>query len=112
MIASDLISQRPSIHPRKVLRCRAQLLLADGTGFDVRTIDITSAGMSVMSQHGIAPGSRCSLVFALPLRGALQMILAEVKIVYATVVGTEGVRIGLRFMTADLTRTHFIESLQ
>lgn len=96
---------------RKVLRCRAQLQFADGNAADVRTVDVTAGGMSVMAQHHLAVGSLGSLVFELPANGALQILKADVKIVYATLVGTEGVRLGLRFMSTDLLRTRLIDAL-
>lgn len=96
---------------RKVLRCRAQLQLSDGNSFDVRTVDVNAGGMSVMSQQGFTAGGVCVLVFELPVRGAMQTLTTEVKIVYATLVGTEGMRLGLRFMTPDPLRTRLIDAL-
>ncbi len=96
---------------RKVLRCRARLQLSDGKTFDVRTLDITGGGISVMAQHGFNAGELCSLVFESPINGALQTFTAEVKIVYATRADTDGTRLGLRFMSADPLRTQLIESL-
>ncbi len=97
---------------RKVFRCRARLLLSDGKVFEVRTVDITSGGMSVMSQQDLRVGAQCSLVFELPVHGALQTLTTEVKIVYATLIGTEGTRLGLRFVTFDPLRTQLIDGLR
>ena len=106
-----MIGSRSATLQRKVFRCRAQLRLADGNSVDVRTVDITTGGISVMSQQGFTAGAVCSLVFELPVKGALQFLTASVKIVYATPVCSEGTRLGLRFVTADPVRTQLINGL-
>ena len=111
MHRSEMKSPRTSSSLRKVLRSRAQLQLADGNSFDVRTVDIAVGGMSVMSKQGFTTGGVYSLVFKLPVQGALQTLTAEVKIVYVSPTGTEGMRLGLRFMTPDPLRTRLIDAL-
>ena len=111
MHSTTLTESRASTLQRKVLRCRAQLRLADGSSVEVRTVDITTGGMSVMSQQGLATGDSASLVFKLPVHGALQTLTADVRIAYATRVGSEGTRLGLRFVTADPVRAQLIAGL-
>ena len=79
MNSTELIGPRPPSPLRKVLRCRACLLLSDGDTFSVRTVDITRGGISVMSPRALATGDLCSLVFELPVQGALQTLEADVK---------------------------------
>ena len=102
---------RTSSPLRKVLRSRAQLQLPDGTSFDVRTVDVAAGGLSVISKQGLTAGGVYSLVFKLPVQGALQTLTAEVRIVYVSPSGTEGIRLGLRFMTPDPLRTRLIDAL-
>lgn len=111
MHSSTLTGSRTPTLQRKVLRCRAQLRMADGSSVEVRTVDITAGGMSVMSQQNLATGDSASLVFKLPVHGALQTLTADVRIVYATPVGFEGTRIGLRFVAADPVRAQLIAGL-
>ena len=64
-----------------------------------------------MSPRALATGDLCSLEFELPVQGALQTLEADVKIIYATPLGSEGVRLGLRFLTTDPLRAQLIDCL-
>lgn len=111
MSISELKGPRAASPLRKVLRSRAQLLLPDGTSFEVRTVDVAAGGLSVISKQAFTAGGEYSLVFKIPVQGALQTLTADVKIVYVSSAGADGMRLGLRFMTPDPLRTRLIEAL-
>jgi hypothetical protein len=102
---------RSGVNHRKVLRCRAQLQLDAGVTIQVRTIDISTAGMSMMSLHCVAAGVTCRVLFQLPAGGQLHEVAADARVIY-TRQGNDGFRLGLRFTDKNQTRIKLIENLQ
>ena len=111
MIAQVLQESRSSTNPRKTLRSRGLLVPAGGAGIDVRTVDITVGGLSVMANDHLVVGSRYALTFAIPRRGTLYILTAEIAVVYSTQSATQDVRVGLRFVMPDARRAELIAGL-
>ena len=78
----------------------------------VRTIDISTSGMSLMAEHGLEAGTCCTVVFQIPLDGALQSISAAATVLYNTGRSNDGFRLGIRFTDDDQRRDTLIASLR
>lgn len=100
-----------STRHRKILRCRAELHLDTSRTVVARTIDIATGGVSLVAQQTLAPGTRCTIVFALPSRGALHAVAAEAEVAYTSCQGSQGFRLGLSFISADPARDRLIHTL-
>lgn len=84
-------------YARKVLRAAASVQLPSGPR-DVRTWDVGIDGMSLVSPKPIAPGTRCTVRFDLPGSGPVSV---TAKTVYCSLIGAEGFKVGLVFITPD-----------
>lgn len=103
---------RPATRYRKTLRCRAELQTARGSTIAVRTIDISTTGMSVVAQQALLAGASCNVGFALPKNGALQSISTAAVVLYCSGDAGDGFRLGLRFTEADQARNGLINALR
>ena len=111
MTSAIIDGARVASHQRKILRCRAALHFGGGVMVAVRTTDISSTGMSVLSGHSLARGIACRVVFQLPVNGRLYDTDVGAQVLYNTCQGTEGFRLGLRFTDLDPARSKLINSL-
>jgi hypothetical protein len=89
------------VSARKVLRRPATVKLPGGAERAVRTWDLGLDGMSLVSPKPIPPGTRCSVVLELPEGDAWRPLEVPVKTVYCSLMGAEGVKIGLVFGPLD-----------
>ena len=112
-------SIRPSVdipprvtNVRKILRCRAQLLLEFGESVNVRAVDIAPSGMSIMTPTIITMGTTCVISFELPHQGELHTIRAAAKVIYCTSTNSEGFRLGISFSEPDPLRLRLISELR
>lgn len=112
-------SIRPSVdvppkvtNVRKILRCRAQLLLEFGESINVRAVDIAPSGMSIMTPTILTMGTTCVVNFELPYQGALHTISAAAKVIYCTRTESEGFRLGISFSEPDPLRLQLISELR
>jgi hypothetical protein len=112
MTSTAIDGGRTGVNHRRTLRCRAELQLDAGVTIEVRTIDISPSGMSLMSQLCVAAGVTCRVVFYLPADGQLHQVAADARVIYNTCRGTDGFRIGLRFTDKDPARIKLTASLQ
>lgn len=96
---------------RRIMRCRATMHLRDGASVSVRTIDISTMGLSLMSPQTLSAGQVCELRFELAVKGKLHDIRAGARVVYNTCQGVEGFRLGLAFTEPDAARTALINCL-
>jgi hypothetical protein len=85
------------LYTRKVLRAAASVQLPSGPR-DVRTWDVGIDGMSIVSPKPIAPGTRCTVRLELPGSGPVSV---TAKTVYCSLMGPEGFKVGLVFVTPD-----------
>lgn len=87
---------------RHALQCPVQLTMADGSNRQAITQDISHAGLSLMTDRPIAPGSRCTLALDAPSMApdAPALSLAA-KAVYSSYVAPRQFRIGLVFTQPD-----------
>ena len=86
--------------PRKAIRRAARILVAD-TERDVQTWDLGRDGMCLVSTRPIAPGTRCRIVFDLPLGGEPVAVSAAAKIVYSSYSAAGEFKIGALFLDLD-----------
>ena len=86
---------------RKVLRRPAIVLLPGGLERAVRTWDVGVDGMSLVSAKPIPPGTRCTVRMELPEGEAVRLLDVPVKTVYCSLMGPEGVKVGMVFGALD-----------
>ncbi|HEX6361554.1 MAG TPA: PilZ domain-containing protein [Albitalea sp.] len=86
---------------RKALRRPATVLLPAGLERAVRTWDVGLDGMSVVSAKPIPPGTRCTVRMEIPEGDALRPLDVPVKTIYCSLMGPEGVKVGMLFGALD-----------
>jgi len=89
------------IHPRRVLRGPATIVVGGQAPRDGRVWDVGLDGMSVISAKPIAPGTRCEVSFDLPARGSATHVTAQVRVLYCSYIGAEGFKVGTAFGKLD-----------
>jgi hypothetical protein len=89
------------MHPRKVLRTPATVVLPGQPPRDSRTWDLGVDGMSLMSPKPIPPGTKCEVSFELPVGGKPSRVTASVKVLYCSFTGEEGFKVGTAFGDLD-----------
>lgn len=85
------------VEPRKILRCSARIVLANGTQIKGRTIDISMSGISVMLVEPVPIAQVCTILFEAPGGTKIVQVNVPGKSVYCTCVGTDGFRTGFQF---------------
>ena len=65
-----------------------------------------------MSEQSLETGTRCTVVFQIPLDGALQTISAAATVLYNTGWSDDGYRLGIRFTDGDPRRSDLIAGLR
>jgi hypothetical protein len=99
------ISPLPQDHnrrasPRKVIRRAATVVVGDARK-EVQTWDLGRDGMSLLAQRPIAPGTRCRIVFDVPIGGELFAVSAAAKVVYSSYSAAGEFKIGAVFLDLD-----------
>lgn len=89
------------IHPRRVLRGPATIVLPGQPPRDGKVWDLGLDGMSVMSPRPISPGTRCEVSFDVPSGGSATHVTAPVKVLYCSYCGADGFRVGTAFGDLD-----------
>lgn len=85
------------IHPRKVLRGPATIVVPGQPPRDGKTWDLGLDGMSVISPRPIPPGTRCEVRFDLPGVDHPTHVTAPVKVLYCSYCGADGFKVGTAF---------------
>ena len=85
---------------RTAIRLPATVTLGE-VALAVHTLDIGPGGMSLLVPRPIAPGTRCSIAFALPLGGGSVPIAPPIKVVYSSYQSVEQFKIGAVFTEID-----------
>ena len=87
--------------PRKVIRRRATVIVGD-VGTEVQTWDLGRDGMCLLAPRPIAPGTRCRIVFDIPLGGgAVFAVSAAARTVYSSYSAAGEFKIGTLFLDLD-----------
>jgi hypothetical protein len=86
--------------PRKAVREPATLVYGDASR-TVQTWDLGRDGMCLLSARPIAPGTRCTITFDLPLGSERVGISAAAKIVYSSYSAAGEFKIGAFFTDLD-----------
>lgn len=86
--------------PRKVIRRAATVVVGD-VSKDVQTWDLGRDGMCLLAARPIAPGTRCTVSFDIPLGGELVAVRATVKVVYSSYSAAAEFKIGAVFLDLD-----------
>jgi len=101
------------VSARKVLRRPATVTLPGGVERVVRTWDVGLDGLSLVSPKPIPPGTRCTVTVDFPDGDAWRPVQIPVKTVYCSLMGAEGVKVGMVFaaLDPDTERViqHFVE---
>lgn len=99
------------IAPRKVLRCRAKVMLNGGRPpLMGRTVDISTSGICLMLDGPLVAGESCVIAFEAPVKGTMRKVMASAKAVYSICSG-EGFRIGFQFVQLDAATTSIINEI-
>ncbi|MGZ3159195.1 MAG: PilZ domain-containing protein [Burkholderiaceae bacterium] len=99
------------VAPRKVLRCRAKVMLSGGRPPMMgRTVDISLSGICIMLEAPLPAGESCVIAFEASVNGTMRRVMASAKIVYSIFSG-EGFRIGLQFVQLDAANTSIINEI-
>lgn len=77
------------------------VLLRDGSARSCELRDISGDGLSFMSFRPVSPGTRLRVAFELAVDGQLLRVQAPGRVSYSSFQGTEGFRIGFRFLELD-----------
>jgi hypothetical protein len=85
---------------RTAIRQPATILHGE-TRVPVQTLDVGQGGMCVMARRPIAPGTRCTVTFAVPLREGAVEVTAPLKVVYSSYIAAEQFKIGTVFTELD-----------
>jgi hypothetical protein len=86
--------------PRKAVRQTATVAYGDASR-TVQTWDLGRDGMCLLSARPIAPGTRCTITFELPLGAERIGVVAAAKIVYSSYSAAGEFKIGAFFTDLD-----------
>ena len=86
--------------PRKAVRQPATLVHGDASR-QVQTWDLGRDGMCLLSSRPIAPGTRCTITFELPVGAERVGVVAAAKIVYSSYSAAGEFKIGAFFTDLD-----------
>ena len=86
--------------PRKAIRQPATLVHGDASR-TVQTWDLGRDGMCLLSSRPIAPGTRCTITFDLPVGAERIGVVAAAKIVYSSYSAAGEFKIGAFFTDLD-----------
>jgi len=84
---------------RKVLRTNALVILSNAQPFEVRTIDLSAGGMSIVASANPKSGTVLNIRFSVPLRtGGHTLFEAKARVIHTVFSSVEsGFKIGLSF---------------
>jgi hypothetical protein len=86
--------------PRKAVRETATVVYGDAS-HAVKTWDLGREGMCLLTPRPIAPGTRCTITFDVPLGGERIAITAAAKVVYSSYSAAGEFKIGAVFTALD-----------
>jgi hypothetical protein len=86
--------------PRKAIRQPATIAYGDASR-TVQTWDLGRDGMCLLSTRPIAPGTRCTITFELPVGAERIGVVAAAKIVYSSYSAAGEFKIGAFFTDLD-----------
>lgn len=84
------------VAPRKILRCRARIVVQGGPTLNGKTVDISISGICVMVDGPVPVGHTCMLIFEAMLKGVPKQVNATGKAVYS-IFSRDGFRTGFQF---------------
>jgi hypothetical protein len=85
---------------RTAVRQPATVVHGDTT-VGVQTLDVGPGGVSFLAPRPIAPGTRCTVEFALPFADGPMAVRASLKVVYSSYLAHEQFKIGTVFTVLD-----------
>jgi hypothetical protein len=86
--------------PRKAIRQAATIVYGDAARV-VRTWDLGRDGMCLLTPRPIAPGTRCTITFEVPIGAEHVGITAAAKVVYSSYSAAGEFKIGAVFTDLD-----------
>jgi hypothetical protein len=99
------------IAPRKVLRCRAKVMISGGRPpLNGRTVDISTSGICIMLEAPLQAGESCVISFEAPVKGTIRKVMVSANAVYSIYSG-EAFRTGFQFVQLDAASTSIINEL-
>lgn len=95
---------------RTPIRRAARVVLRDGTRFDVTTFDISSSGVGVVCEQGLAKGALCAVGFDIVFADDSQHAVKAAVVVAYSVFSAErnGFKVGLQFHQPPVPLTEAI----
>jgi hypothetical protein len=76
-------------------------MIQGDTARQVRTWDLGTDGMCLLTQKPIPPGSRCKVTFDIPLPERTTTVTVHVKVVYSSYAGPNEFKVGAIFTDLD-----------
>jgi hypothetical protein len=82
---------------RKPLESTGVLTLG-GIPFNIKTVDVSSGGLSFLVNKQLPVGRDCHVNFDVPVAGQAHIVAVSAHVVYCFFRGEEGYKIGLEFL--------------
>ena len=95
-------------HSRTAIRQPATVTHGETT-VAVQTLDVGAGGMCLLARRPVAPGTRCSATFELPLPDGPVEVTVPLRIVYSSYLAPEQFKIGALFSEPDAGAAEAIE---
>lgn len=96
---------------RKPLRGQALLILAQGAKLRGRTKDLSLGGICVVMPEPAPVGQVCTVALQTVHNGVTVQFMAQGKVAYSILSGTEGFQIGMQFTEIDATNNKALAEL-
>jgi hypothetical protein len=84
--------------------------LANGTpAAEAKTLDLSNHGISLLAARPMRPGAKHVLTFDVPCNGKFKPVRVTAQVMWCSLAGGEGYRIGLEFADVDATSAKIID---
>ncbi|HVL75122.1 MAG TPA: PilZ domain-containing protein [Noviherbaspirillum sp.] len=86
---------------RKPVRGRALIVLPNGAKWPAKPKDLSKDGISVVTSEPLAMDVKCTVALETVCGSEIVHLMAQAKVIYCILSGTEGFRAGLQFTQID-----------
>jgi hypothetical protein len=107
--ADLLTNQRTAA--RTVFHRRGYLRLTDGPVLPIKTIDISSSGLSLITQNPLPFKKHCSLKVSILHQGEPTELKLDGIVCYCILAGTEGFRVGIQYARLEPGSRQIVECI-
>lgn len=108
---ADLLTNE-RVAPRVAFQRRGKLLVLDqGSSFPIKTLDISSSGIGLLSPDPVPARQTCALHVTTLHQGMPQDLTLKGIVAYCILSGTQGFRVGIQYTEIDPISQSFIDRL-